>query len=120
MAYDKGAPHQFCQFHLPRECKRNIGEVGFSDAKALLGVDDMEQARAYAGRIVALTGGKAIYWRVKALRKELPHLRTGESKYHATSLLERFNREIRARERMGTVWPVRNLLVLLQLRGVLP
>ena len=44
---------------------------------------------------------------------------TGESRYRATSLLERFNREIRVRERMGTVWTVHNLLVLLLLRGVL-
>ena len=40
-------------------------------------------------------------------------------RYRATSLLERFNREIRVRERMGTAWTVHNLLVLLQLRGVL-
>ena len=26
MAYGKGAPHQLCQFHLLRECKRNIGK----------------------------------------------------------------------------------------------
>ena len=47
------------------------------------------------------------------------HLRTGESIYRATSLWERFNRDIRARERMGTVWTVHNLLFLLQMRGVL-
>ena len=78
--------------------------MGFSEAKALLfGADDMEQAREYADRIVALTGGKALYWRVKALDKGLTHLRTGESRYRTTSLLERFNREIRVRERMGSV-----------------
>ena len=33
--------------------------------------------------------------------------------------LDRFNREIRARERMGTAWTVHNLLALLELRGVL-
>ncbi len=119
MAYDRGTPHQLCQFHLLRECSRNIGVVGFSEAKALLGSDDIEQAREYAGRIVALTGGKALRWCVKALRKGLTHLRTGETRYRTTSLPERFNREIRARERMGTVWTVHNLLVLLQLRGVL-
>ena len=78
MAYDRGAPHQLCRFRLLRECKRNIGGVGFSDAKALLGSEDMEQAREYARRIVALTGGKALYWCVKALDKGLTHLRTGE------------------------------------------
>ena len=69
----------------------------------------MERARDYAGRIVALTGGKALCWRVKALEKGLAHLRTSESKYRATSLLDRFNREIRARERMGSVWTIHNL-----------
>ena len=119
MAYGRGTPHQLCQFHLLREYTRNIGIAGFAEAKALLGSDDIEQARGHAGRIVALTRGKALRWRVKALRKGLTHLRTGESSYRTTSLLERFNREIRARERMGTVWTVHNLLVLLQLRGVL-
>ena len=69
IAYGWGTPHQMCQFHLPRECKRNIGGVGLAEAKALLESDDMEQARGHAGRIVALTRGKALYWRVKALRK---------------------------------------------------
>ena len=63
-----------CQFHLLRECKRNIGKAGFSEAKALLESNDMEQARERAGRIVALTGGKARHWRVKALEKGLTHL----------------------------------------------
>ena len=43
--YDRDTPHLLCQFHLLRECERNIGKVGFSQAKALLEVDDMEQAR---------------------------------------------------------------------------
>ena len=77
MAYGKGAPHQLCQFPMLRECKRNIGGVGLAEAKALLGSDDMGQAREYAGRIVALTGDKALYWRVKALEKRLTHLRRG-------------------------------------------
>ena len=119
MAYGRGTPHQLCQFHLLREYTRNIGGVGFAEAKALLGSDDIEQARERVGRIVVLTRGKALHWCVKALRKGLTHLRTGEARYRTTSLLERFNREIRARERMGTAWTVHNLLVLLQLRGVL-
>ena len=77
MAYDRNTPHQLCQFHLLREYKRNIGGVGFTEARALLGSEDMEQAREYAGRIVALTGGKARHWCNKALRKGLTHLRTG-------------------------------------------
>ena len=44
----------------------------------------MEQAREYAGRMVALTGDKALYWRVKALEKGLTHLRTGETRHRAT------------------------------------
>ena len=118
MAYDRDTPRQLCQFHLLSERKRNIGGVGFSDSKAPLGSDDMEQARDYTRRIVALTGGNALYWPDKALDKGLTHLRPGENR--ATSLLERFNREIRARERMGSVWIVHNLLVPLQMLGVLP
>ena len=53
------------------------------------------------------------------LCKWLTHLKTGKSRYRATSLLERFDRAIRARERMGTVWTVHNLLVMPQLRGAL-
>ena len=49
----------------------------------------MEQTREYVGRIVALTGEKALCWRVKALDKGLPHLRTGETRYKTTSALER-------------------------------
>ena len=59
MAYDKDTPHQLCQFHLLREYKRNIGIVEFSETNALLDADDMEQARGYAGLILALTGDKA-------------------------------------------------------------
>ena len=75
MTYGRGTPHQLRQFHLLREYKRNIGGVGFSEAKVLLGSDDMDQARKCAGQIVALTRGKALYWRVKALEKGLAHLR---------------------------------------------
>ena len=67
-----------------------------------------------------MTGGKALCWRVKALRKGLTYLRTGATRYRTTSLLERFNREIRVRERMCTAWTVYNLLVLMQLRAWRP
>ena len=63
----------------------------------MLESDDIEQARDYAGWIVALTGGKARYWRVKALGKWLTHLWTGETRYRTTSLLDQFNHEIRTR-----------------------
>ena len=49
----------------------------------------------------------------------MTHLWARAPRYRATSLLERFNREIRVREWMGAVWTVHNLLALLQLRGVL-
>ena len=62
MAYGKGTPHQLCQSHPLREYTRNIGKVGFSEAKALLGSSDMARARECVGRIVELTGGKALYW----------------------------------------------------------
>lgn len=45
MAYDKGAPNQLRQFHLLRECKRNMGSVGFSDAKASLGRMSLNRRR---------------------------------------------------------------------------
>ena len=49
----------------------------------------------------------------------LTHLRAGEARYRTTSLLDRFNSEIRASERMGIGWTFHNFLVLPQLRGVL-
>ena len=48
----------------------------------------MDQARKCAGRIVALTGGKALRWCDEALSRGLAYLRTRESRYRATSLLE--------------------------------
>ena len=73
----------------------------------------MEQAREYVGRIMALAGVEEWHWRVKVLGKGLPHLRTSATRYRTTSLLERFNREMRRRDRMGTVWTIHNLLDLL-------
>ena len=69
MAYGRDTPHQLRQFHLLREYKRNIGIVGFSEAKALLGSGDMEQARNHAGRIMELMGGKALYWCCQSVGK---------------------------------------------------
>ena len=43
--------------------------------------------------------------------KDLTHLWAGKSRYRTTSLLlDRFNRRIRARDRMGTAWTVHNLI----------
>ena len=119
MVYGSGASHQLCQFHLLREYRRNIGKVGWREAKELLASDDIETARMLADRIVKLAGGRARYWCVKALGQGLSHLRTGQVRYKTTSRLERFHREIRRRERMGTAWSPHNLLVLLQRRGLL-
>ncbi len=108
-----------CQFHLLREYLRNIGDAGFSEALKLLRSESVAQARIHAERVVYLSGGEAGYWCEKALNKGLAHLVSGQSRYKTTSLLERLNRELRRRERMGTWWNPHNLLVLLQRRGLL-
>ena len=84
MAYGKGDSRHLCQFHMLCKYKRNIGKVGFSEGKSVAWLADMEQARAYAGRMLALTSGKSLYWRVKALGKGMTHLRTSKTRYHAT------------------------------------
>ena len=55
----------------------------------------------------------------KALSKGLRHLATGQVAHRTTSRLERHNRELRRREKLGTVWTERNLLVLLQEQGLI-
>ncbi len=119
MVYGRCTAHQLCQFHLLREYRRNIGEVGWDEAKELLMSEDLTAARKLAAQIVKLTGGRGLMWCKKALTKGLAHLGTGQSRYKTTSRLERFQREIRRRERMGTAWTPHNLLVLLQRRGLL-
>ena len=47
------------------------------------------------------------------------HLETGCAGRRTTSRLERFHRELSRRGRMGTGWIKHNLLVLLQMRGLL-
>ena len=118
MTYGRDASHQLCQFHLLREYLRNIGEKGFSEAVKLLRSESVLEARMHAKRTVYLSGGEARYWCEKALSKGLTHLVSGHSRYKTTSLLERLNRELRRRERMGTWWSPHNLLVLLQRRGL--
>ncbi len=119
MVYGDAANHQLCQFHLLREYLRNIGETGFSEALKLLRSESVDEARTHAKHVVYLSGGEAEYWCEKALDKGLAHLVSGQSRYKTTSLLERLNRELRRRERMGTWWNPHNLLVLLQSRGLL-
>ena len=119
MVYGQQAPHQLCHFHLLREYRRNIGETGWREARRLLASSGLAEARGYAARVAALTGGRGTYWCRKALGKGLCHLATGQARFKTTSPLERHNRELRRRERMGTVWTPHNLLVLLQNRGLL-
>ena len=101
------------------EYRRNIGETGWREARRLLASSGLAEARGYAARVAALTGGRGTYWCRKALGKGLCHLATGQARFKTTSPLERHNRELRRRERMGTVWTPHNLLVLLQNRGLL-
>ena len=66
------------------------------------------------------TARAAGYWCEKALRKGLRHLATGGQVAHRTrSRLERHNRELRQREKLGTVWTKHNLLALLQKQGLI-
>ena len=65
------------------------------------------------------TDGAARYWCEKALSKGLCHLATGQASHRTTSRLERRNRELRQREKLGTVWTEHNLLALLQEQGLL-
>ena len=47
------------------------------------------------------------------------HLATGQAAHRTTSRLERHNRELRRREKLGTVWTEHNLLALLQEQGLI-
>ena len=79
----------------------------------------LAEARGRAARVAVLTGGQGTYWRRKVLREGLRHLATGHARFKMTSRWGRHNRELRRREKMGTVWTPHNLPVLLQKRGLL-
>ena len=125
VVYGGEAPHQLCAFHLLREYRRNIGTAGFAAARRLLDAGSLAEGRAWAQRIMRATAGAAGYWCVKALSKGLRHLATWQVAHRATvahrttSRLERHNRELRRRERLGMVWTEHNLLALLQKQGLL-
>lgn len=119
LVYGVQTPHQLCQFHLLQEYRRNVGKVGWVEAKALLGSRNWEEAQQWAQRLQQVTKGKAGYWCNKALEKGLTYLKTGQVRWRTTSRLERFNRELRRRERMGTWWSPHNLIVLLS-HGIPP
>ena len=65
------------------------------------------------------TAGAAGYWCEKALSKGLHHLATGPVAHRTKQRLERRNRELRRREKLGTVWTEHNLLALPQEQGLL-
>ena len=119
LVYGGEAPHQLCAFHLLREYRRNIGTAVFAAARRLLDAGSLAEGREWARRIMRATAGAARYWCEKVLRKGLRHLATGQVEHRTTSRLERRNRELRRREKLGTVWTEHNLLVLLQEQGLL-
>ena len=96
-----------CVFHLLREYWRNWGEVGFAEAQGLLRSANLAEGRQWAQRLR----------RAKALSKGLRHLTTGQTRQRTTSRLERHNRELRRREKLGTVWTEHNRLALQQIQG---
>ena len=79
----------------------------------------MSKARRLASELTTMTEGRAGYWRVKALKRGLVHPETGHAGHKTTSRLERFDRELRRRERMGVGWTMHNPLVLFQKQGLL-
>ena len=117
MVYGLQAPHQLCHFHLLQEYRRNIGWEGWQEAKKRLSSQCRQEGVDYVKGIMASTGGRGAYWCRKALNQGLRHLETGQERYKTTSRLERLNRELRRREKLGTVWSPHNLLALLQVRG---
>ena len=49
----------------------------------------------------------------------LRHLATGQARHRTMSRLEKHNRELWRREKLGTVWTEHNLLALLQEQGLI-
>ena len=120
LVYGGEARRQLCVFHLLRECRRNIGTAGVAAARRLLDAGSLAEGREWARRIMRATARAAGYWCEKALRKGLRHLATGGQVGHRTrSRLERHNRELRQREKLGTVWAEHNLLAPLQKQGLI-
>lgn len=117
--YGRATPHQLCSFHLLREYGRNIGKASLAAARELLLTASEAAAQTGARQIMELTEGAGAYWLDKVLVASQQYWTTGEVAYRTTSRLERYNRELRRRERLGTVWSEHNLLALLQTWGLL-
>ena len=82
-----------CVFHLLREYWRNLGAVGFAEAKRLLRWESLAEGWKWARRLVRLTAGAAAYWRRKALSKGRRRLTTEQIRHRTTSRIERRNRD---------------------------
>lgn len=112
--------HQLCQFHLLREYRRNIGGAGFAEARALLDADSLPQARELAESIMSLTGGRAAYWCAKALKQGLVHLGNRIWQIQDDIQAGALSSGVEASRADGhRMWTMHNLLVLLQIRGLL-
>ena len=61
LAYGRGAPHQWCVFHLLREYWRNLVAVGFAEAKRPLRSASLAEGRKWARRLVRLAAAPAAY-----------------------------------------------------------
>lgn len=114
--YGSEAPHQLCHFHLLQEYRRNIGRAGWEEAKALLGSKSLAEAEERVADVLAASRGLGAYWCRKVLEKGLTFLGTGQECFKTVSRLERLQRELRRRERLGTVWSDHNLVLLLDTR----
>ena len=118
LVYGGDAPHQLCVLHLLRDYWWNIGVAVFAAARLLLNARSLVEAEGSAAAL-RKTDGWESYWREKALVKGLRHLATGPVAHRTTSRLERHSRELRRREKLGTVWTEHNLLALLPEQGLI-
>ena len=114
----RGAPHRLRVFHLRREYWRNLGAIGFVEARRLLRSASLAEGREWARRLVRLPAGAAAYWCQKALSKGRRHLTPGQAGHRTPSRLERHNQELRRREKPGRVGTAHNLLALLPIQGL--
>ena len=106
-------------FHLLREYWRSRGVAGFAAARRRLDATSLAEAEGSATQVLQEMAGAAGYWCEQALSKGLRHLATGQVSHRTTSRLERHNRELQRREKLGMVWTEHNLLALLPEQGLL-
>ena len=87
--------------------------------RRLMNAGSLAKAEGSAAQVLRETDEAAAYWCGKALVKGLRHLATGQVTHRTASRLESHNRELRRREKLGTVWMEHNLLALLQEQGLI-